>query len=356
MIEYDAGYLGVSPCLLVKFSGSVVPKALCWAIPSALCAIGLFFYWGGDDTKESRSVSNTWVGYSFILGFLIVYRMQQAYVRFWEGATLTNELRAEWIDACQSLFAYCTDKPDKKADVDKFQHMLVRLLSMLHRAALERLNLNDVETFAIVDNKGFDPAKLEFLSENPDRVEIVFQWILRLIVKNMRLGVIDVPPPILSRSFAEVSAGLIKLQNVMKITQIPVPFPYVQMTIFLLMFHCYLTPIIASLIMHNWRWAGCLAFMSVFCLWAIYYIAQEIECPFGCHKNNLPVYEMQNDMNRVLSMLLHDYIQTPPEFDFSQKDRKIVCKRQRTGRVTERQLIEQRHGSIEEMRNSEIVA
>ena len=36
--------------------------------------------------KDSSGLDSIWSGYTFILGFLIVFRSNQAYSRFWESA------------------------------------------------------------------------------------------------------------------------------------------------------------------------------------------------------------------------------------------------------------------------------
>lgn len=339
MIQYEQGYLGVSPMMLVRLSGSVGPKAMFWSLPCAGIAIGLWHYWKGEDEKQSSAYAQVWAGYTFILGFMIVFRMSQAYARFWEAATLTNELRADWIDAVQSAFAYCSTDPEKKREVEEFQQFLIRLISMLHRASLERLNANENEEFPVIEHSGIDPEALKFLGDHPDRCEIIEQWIIRLLVKRVRSGVLTAAPPILGRVFGEVSEGMLKLHSVMKISTIPIPFCYIQMSTFLLLMNWSLTPIISALIMHTYRWAGILAFISNFCLWAIYYIAQEIEVPFGDHKNNLPCMEMQKDLNRVLKLLMLDTVQNPPDYDFGPQERMIMIKRAKTARVTERQIM-----------------
>mmetsp|Transcript_86068 Transcript_86068/g.164669 ORF Transcript_86068/g.164669 Transcript_86068/m.164669 type:complete len:375 (+) Transcript_86068:93-1217(+) len=341
MITYREGLLGLHICDMFRISGSVVPKALFWSLPSAALAGCLWYYFRGDDESSSKPVSRVFNGYSFILGFMIVFRMQLAYQRFWEAATLTNELRSEWLDCVQTTFAFCSGAPEKKAEVEKFQHLLVRLVSMLHRSAIERLNMNEDEALPVIDNSSI--YSLEFLGEHCDRCEIIYSWILRLLVQKLKEGVLAIPPPVLGRSFQELGAGLAKLHNVMKITTIPIPFPYVQMGSFLLLFHWALTPIMASLIMKNARWSAALAFMSVFCLWAIYYIAAEIEQPFGKHQNSLPCCDMQEELNRMMIIMLAEESQEPPEFDMSsvKMDRVSVVK-QKTGRKTERQLMASR--------------
>lgn len=343
MIHYQAGWLGVNPHLLMKLTGSVAPKGLFWAIPASGMAFGLFHVWKmeifGPQEEGSNTVVNTYSGYSFILGFLIIFRMEQAYTRFWEACTLANELRAEWIDAVQSCIAFCTEKPELQEEVEKFQHYLIRLVSMLHRAALERLALSSHDEFPCFDLSGL--SKIKYLSESPDRCECIFQWIMKTIVRASKNGVIEIPPPILGRAFEEMSTGMAKLHNVMKIGTIPIPFPYVQMSSFLLLMHWALTPIIASLVMPKDRWAACLAFMSVFCLWSIYYISQEIEQPFGDHQNALPCQDMQYDCNRILSLLITQKVQEPPAYEFQDRDRQILIVKQKTAVMTERKLYTQ---------------
>lgn len=343
MIEYRGGLVGLGIRDLFRVSGSVVPKALFWAIPSAGIAAGLWYYWEGKDSRSSGPVSRVFNGYSSILGFMIIFRLSQAYNRFWEAATLTNELRSEWLDAAQTTISFCSPAKEKADEVEKFQHLLVRLLSMLHRAALERLNMNEDEEFPVIDTSAI--GQLDFLGEQSDRCEIIYSWIMKLIINKNKEGVISIPPPILGRSFKEVGGGMAKLHNVMKITTIPIPFPYVQMSSFLLLFHWFITPIIAALIQKNARWAATLAFMSVFCLWAIYYMAAEIEQPFGRHKNNLPCMDMQTELNRMLIMVLSHEAQEPPDFDITMQQKtgseftdKVSVVRQKTGHKSEKQI------------------
>merc|ERR1719210_2655398 len=78
-------------------------------------------------------------GFTFILGFLVVFRSQQAYSRWWEGGTLMQQLRGEWFNATSCLMAFCNTSPEKRKDVRQFQHHLVRLISLLYASALTRV-------------------------------------------------------------------------------------------------------------------------------------------------------------------------------------------------------------------------
>jgi len=316
MIRYNAGPLGVSFGVLFTLSGSVLPKALFWSVPCGFLGVALFFVWGSPENYANDSVSATWTGYSFVLGFMIVFRMQHAYERFWEAATLTNEFRAEWLRATSCLIAFCSNEEARKNEVKHFQHLIVRLVSMLHRAALEQLHLVSDSNFEVTGIDGIEVEALEFLREQTDRCDVILHWVLRLTVDAMKTGVVTAPAPVMSPIFQEFSQGMVKLCNVQKLSSLPIPFPYVQMTIYLLLFHWAVTPIIAALIMPNWRWAGAVSFSSIFCLWSIYYIAMEIEVPFGSHKNNLPSDDMQRELNRCLRLLLDERAQVPPLFEY----------------------------------------
>lgn len=85
MIDYEPGYwLPLFSC-----KGSVLLKAARWALPfGTLAALGSVLLWSLDSpTKqwlEEMKVDARLRDLSFILGFLIVFRSQTAYSRWWE--------------------------------------------------------------------------------------------------------------------------------------------------------------------------------------------------------------------------------------------------------------------------------
>merc|ERR1712218_427461 len=137
-------------------------------------AMFLFWYWGGwseEASKYRSTVATTYNAYGFVLGFLVVYRMQLAHSRYWESVTLCNEMRAEWLEAAGSLFSFCSHKPEKGEEVLAFKHLLVRLMSQIHRTAMERLSKDTKVQLPVISTEGMDPTILEFLDESVDRVE-----------------------------------------------------------------------------------------------------------------------------------------------------------------------------------------
>jgi len=321
MIHYHAGWLGVDADLICRLSGSVVLRALIWACPNACIGVGLWYLWNWmyPEGMDSRigSVAQVISGFTGVLGFMVIFRVILAYQRFWKAAIQTHELRCTWFSAVSSLLAFTTEAKDKQKEVQELMHLMVRLFSMMHEAACGRLDRAANSEYVIMDSDGFDKESLKFLETCSDKCEVVEQWIQRLIFWNMKKGVITIPPPILSGVYNDLGKGILLLSDLEVVSDFPLPFPFAQMTAWLLLFHFCLTPTVGSLILTNARWSGLMGFCATFCLWAVNYIAQELELPFKDSKNSLPCPVMQDEMNRALAQLLEERMQTPPKFRLS---------------------------------------
>jgi len=313
MIEYESGYWQIS--FIFRCRGSVFPKAFAWAGPVAVATFFLSFY-RLVEYNRNLNMSQVWSAYNFTLGFLLVFRTQQAYSRFWEGATILQQVRGEWFNAVSSCFAFCSSKAEKQIEVERFQHFLARLMSLLYCTALQQIAVLSDEAFEVIDVDGIDEASLVYLSNTPEKCLVLLQWIQRLIIINAENGVITAAPPILSRVFQELSRGIVNIVNAQKITDVLFPFPYAQMVTFTLVLTTLITPIITAMLVEDFPWAAGLAFISVFVFWAVNYIAAEIEMPFGEDANDLPIAYLQEGMNISLRMLLDDRSKNPPAFNF----------------------------------------
>merc|ERR1711956_109985 len=126
MIHYTPGRWAIAFAFSLK--GSVFPMAFAWAFPCSLLSMGLHIwfrhrpdlhYLGAGDVAAGLLS-----GFTFVLGFLVVFRSQQAYARWWEGGTLLQQLRGEWFNAFSCLMAFCNKAPEKQEDVLVFQHSL----------------------------------------------------------------------------------------------------------------------------------------------------------------------------------------------------------------------------------------
>mmetsp|Transcript_140212 Transcript_140212/g.355645 ORF Transcript_140212/g.355645 Transcript_140212/m.355645 type:complete len:591 (+) Transcript_140212:168-1940(+) len=318
MIEYDSSNFGLS--VLCKVRGSVFPRAAVWALPCSIVAMLLHVFLRPDENEINpvEGVIELWSGYTFVLGFLIVFRNNQAYFRFWEGATLVQTVRGEWFNATSSLIAFCAKSSDKHQQVEQFQQLLVRLVSMLHCSALQQVCELEDNSLEIIDTTGMRKESISHLTRSPDRVETILQWMQRLIVEASQAGAMDIPAPILSRAFQELSRGYVNLNNVRKIKDVPFPFPYAQMITAMLIVHWLVTPVLASQIVATMWLAGAISFFVTCAFWMLFYIAQEIDQPFGEDPNDLQVRRMQEDFNRSLIHLLDPLTQTVPAFSLGE--------------------------------------
>merc|ERR1719408_666719 len=114
MIRYASGGC-LSPVLHVfSLEGSVIPKAVGWAMVSSATAIFVNVQFYDADYAENL-IASTWFSYSFLLSFLVVFRTQSAYSRYWEGASTLNAIRGDFVNATSCMFAFCSTKPEQKA-------------------------------------------------------------------------------------------------------------------------------------------------------------------------------------------------------------------------------------------------
>lgn len=118
MIDYNHGKMGIRNLFHIK--GSVLQKTLVWSLPASLLAAVLhkfvFEHNPDDGTKNvSNVVSSINGSFTYVLGFLVVFRTQQAYSRYWEGVSLIQQTRGQWFNATASLVAFCTENQEKKA-------------------------------------------------------------------------------------------------------------------------------------------------------------------------------------------------------------------------------------------------
>ncbi|CAE6913804.1 unnamed protein product [Symbiodinium microadriaticum] len=324
MIEYSHGRWGMF--VLLKCRGSVIPKSLLWSVPCALATVLMHLYWGeekGDSNRELEGIESIWSGYTFVLGFLIVFRSNQAYSRFWESVSLFYTSSGEWLSAFSNLMCFCSRDAAKEAEVERFRQYVMRLLSLLHCTALQGMcELRD-DSMEVLDVGGINKDSLRHLQGSPDRCETVLLWIERLVMEADKEGVLEASQPILSRAFQELSRGMVGVTNLRKIRDVPFPFPYTQYLSCMLIAHWLLTPVIASqMVLQPW-WAACVVFVVSTSYWTLFYIAQEIDQPFGEDPNDLPVVEMQSHFNVKLKHLCNPLSYTVPGFE-AESDLKVT--------------------------------
>lgn len=315
MIDYDGRPFQLG--MVCRLRGSVFPKATVFAFPTATVAV-LLQLASQRYGVNVEMLNNTaaYSSFSFVVGFLLVFRTSQAYTRFWEGTTLMQLLRGQWVGAFSSLLAFSAVSKVDENSVDEFRHTLIRLFSLLHPSALEYVCTMSVEEeqFSIIGVRGIDTASIEFIhtTDGDTKIYVIIQWIQQLILSNLDTGVLPVAPPIVSRVFQDLSTGIVTLNNARKISDTPFPFPYAQMVSVVLMMHLIVTPVAVA----GWTtrpiWAFIFTYVSVFTFWCINFIAAEIEQPFGGDVNDIDVADLQHTYNKSLVAMLAPQVGTLP--------------------------------------------
>lgn len=310
--------------------GSVFPFAFRVALPCSLLTAMLkvadvMTFEGFDGfLKEWDVNAAAYGGFSTLLGFLVVFRTSEAYGRFWDGSTLTHQLRGDWFDAASSLIAFSRNSKSDVMVLKHFQHKVVRLFSMLHALSLAEVEDDADEEderwafeLELPDVECLDRVSLLALKASSCKVELVFHWIQCLVVDALASGILNTPPPIVTRAYQELASGMVKFHECLKIARVPLPFPYTQTTMVLLIIHWCLTPVMLCTWTKNAIVASSFAFIQVFILWGLHAIATELENPFGADANDLNVADMQRDMNHRLLMLLDPSSQRVPTFEYN---------------------------------------
>jgi len=305
------------PWNLLQCHGSTFPFALTVAIPCALVSALLRWLANQKDSEavayyvENVARNNAvYTSFTFLCGFLIVFRTSQAYGRFWDGCAAMKAMQSEWLCGASSLIAFCRFSSADECLVISFQHMVIRLVSMLHACSLAQLEgaeageVPHAFKLELIDAKGIDKESLETVRSEECKVELIVQWLQSIVVDNIKTGVLTVPPPILSRFFHNISNGLHCFYDAYKISEVPYPFPYMQVTEVLLVLHWIITPIVAASWTFTAFWSGFFSFLATFILWALNTIATQLENPFGTDPNDCDAGELQHDMNERLLLLL----------------------------------------------------
>jgi len=317
MIKYESyswrAFIGVK--------GSVIPRAAFYAILASLLSAALKFMelmeiFPMQDLASSVQGSS-FNGFTMVLSLILVFRTNQAYTRFWAGATHQCDFTAELQETMSAVAAFTTvsSKPPEECQV--FLHRLARLASLLHATVLQVATDIPGKEFPVMDINALRGHSLTHLKicKGEERLFIICQWIQVLIIQGMSSGVLNVPPPVLSRVFQSLEKSKCSFHQFLQIVKIPFPYPYAQATWILLGVYCIYTPCV----MIWWTDSVILAFISTFlCIIGMFCVeitAGQLEHPFGDDANDLPVLEFQLEMNRFLVTLLEPLSREVPELN-----------------------------------------
>ena len=153
MILYDQRHCAGLP-LLFQITGSIYPRVLPHILLSSSIVLSLkgIEEWT-DITAFSEIFDHPYVYqiYTFVLGFVMVFRSSLAYSRFWEGRTEIEAMSSKWGDA--ALLAVVFDNQTRAEVVPcraQWRWQILSVTSLLHGLAIA--TLGGVSSFEVCDS------------------------------------------------------------------------------------------------------------------------------------------------------------------------------------------------------------
>lgn len=127
-----------------------------------------------------------------------------------------------------------------------------------------------------------------------DKVAIVLMWMEEAVSRAQVQGVLLIAPPIMARVYNELGSGLEGFNGAFRIALVPFPFCFSQMIGWCLVVFVVLCPMVAFVFTGGEILTSVLTFCSLMGFWGLNRIALELENPFGCEVNHLPLAELHH--------------------------------------------------------------
>mmetsp|Transcript_96630 Transcript_96630/g.171846 ORF Transcript_96630/g.171846 Transcript_96630/m.171846 type:complete len:447 (+) Transcript_96630:63-1403(+) len=311
---------------LLRAESTVLPKSALVGLLSAGAAALLWHYWDddakGEDNKEVSGFLTGWSTFTFSLAFLIVFRSNQAYARYEQGTESLKICLSGWYTAISALFSCCSQETRHAADVKRFQQLLVRLASLLSASAFQSICGYEEGRLELVDMRGVSKESLRHLQSSDHRIEVILQWIQRLVTESVQKGALSAPSPLIGGALHELSAGFKVFSSARKVKDIKFPSAYTQVIVTLLVIHFTVTPVFVSQYVSTIYFAALSAFGSTGCVWALYLVSMEVDNPFA----DLPMETFQRDFNAMLLNLMHPLTHSVPPFESNSGHALVISK------------------------------
>jgi len=323
--------------LIFRAGGSVLPRAALYGLVSAV-ATGLLYtdiVIGHIDDLWKHPYAHQ--VFSISVGFVLVFRCNLSYQRFWEGTTQLQLLSAKLVDGLAELltFDHIVDHDEQSEKTRRvWGRKLVHRFSLLH--ALMIMNLRNDPILAHLREEL--PSELRFatraeqdslrhgehgntlqlpllwpmtasersrIKHCPNRVIACYNRILKMVTERhvIHKG-LKVPPPVLSRAYAVLSDAFTAYMQCKKIKDIPFPFAYAQLVFWLLTCFIASSPLVIAAHIRTWSLGCALSFLTTCGSVALNEVAQELEDPFGFEPNDLAATYFQLEFNRSILVSL----------------------------------------------------
>lgn len=142
MIIYDKSFWGVA--LLLRLYGSAFPRSLPAGLLSIVFTTLLIVFVKEDQLRTWWVHPFPYQVFSSIVGFILVFRCNYGYQRYWEGRTNLQSMMQSWLIAAIEIMSfdkYNTAEEDEAATLasKKFRAECLHLISLMHSVSCQGL-------------------------------------------------------------------------------------------------------------------------------------------------------------------------------------------------------------------------
>ncbi len=225
-----------------------------------------------------------------VLGLFLVFRINSAYDRWWEGRKLWGLLLNNSRNLSSKLSAYLPVEDAKN------RSFFAQMISNFSIATKEHLREGvDLANLDLVDNNLLD--RLKDIEHVPNTVSLmIYERINDLYTNNKLTGeqffVLDKEV----KEFSDILGGCERIRNT------PIPYSY---SMFIKKFIFTYTITLPFAFMSEFHyWTVPIVLMIFFILVSVELIAEEIEDPFGKDINDLPTDDLSNKVTKNVRELL----------------------------------------------------
>lgn len=254
------------------------------AITLALCWLHMSYGW-----FKFPSNSPTLGAISLVVGMLLVFRMNTAYDRWWEGRKLLGQL--------MNSSRFLSMKVDNYIDDRELKNTLEKVIISYAYAVAEHLQdstsfKTTLEYLPESFKEGFDEAK--------HKPSFVLNLLSKKFLTLNKSGVISNEQLLTLEGCVSSFTDVVGACERIKFT--PIPFAYAIHLKRIILLYCLMLPF--TLIGDYGYWSAPVIMIIFFVLVGIEVISEEIEEPFGKDDNDLPIMETATNIKKNIDYLI----------------------------------------------------
>lgn len=266
------------------YKGMLLSMITVGAITFILCWLHINYGW-----FKFPSNSPTLGAISLVVGMLLVFRMNTAYDRWWEGRKLLGQL--------MNSSRFLSMKVDNYIDDRELKNTLEKLIISYAYAVAEHLQDNTSFSTTL----GYLP---ESFKEGFDEAKHKPSFVLNILSKKFlslnKAGVISNEQLLTLEGCVSSFTDIVGACERIKFT--PIPFAYAMHLKRIILLYCLMLPF--TLISDYRYWSVLMIMMIFFVLVGIEVISEEIEEPFGKDANDLPIMETATNIKKNIEYLI----------------------------------------------------